>query len=41
VARLEMIDPRKFGVAVAATAGLKADVFVTEEEAVAWLRQLG
>lgn len=37
VARPEMIDQRKFGVTVAANRGLVADVFTTEEEAVAWL----
>jgi hypothetical protein len=41
VARPEMIDPQKFGVNVAIAAGLQSDVFPTEEEAVAWLRQLG
>ena len=41
VARPEMIDPQKFGVAVAKSAGLQGDVFTTEEEALAWLRRLG
>jgi hypothetical protein len=41
VARPEMIDPQKFGIAVANSAGLRSDVFVTEEEALAWLRNLG
>jgi hypothetical protein len=37
VARPEMIDPKKFGVAVANSAGMTTDVFTTEDEAVAWL----
>lgn len=37
VARPEMIDPRKFGVTVAANHGLIADVFESEDEALAWL----
>ncbi len=41
VARPEMIDPKKFGIAVAESAGLRSDVFATEEEAFAWLRRLG
>ena len=40
VARPEMIDPQKFGVAVATSAGLTTDVFTSEAEAVAWLRRL-
>lgn len=39
VARPEMIDPRKFGVIVAGNAGLVADVFAAEEEALAWLQR--
>lgn len=39
VARKEMIDPNKFGVTVAANFGLVADVFISEEEALAWLRK--
>ena len=37
VARAEMIDPRKFGVTVAANRGLLSNIFTTEEEARAWL----
>jgi hypothetical protein len=37
VARAEMIDPRKFGVTVAANRGLMSDIFTTEAEARAWL----
>ncbi len=37
VARPEMIDPRKFGVTVAANFGLVGNVFTTEEEALIWL----
>jgi hypothetical protein len=40
VARPEMIDPQKFGVTVANSAGLTTDVFTTEGEAMAWLRRL-
>jgi hypothetical protein len=40
VAKPEMIDPRKFGLAVALSAGLKGDVFSSEDEAAAWLRSL-
>ena len=39
VARAEMIDPQKFGVSVANSAGLNTDVFTTEDEAVAWLQR--
>jgi hypothetical protein len=38
VARPEMIHPRKFGVTVAALHGFSCDVFLTEAEALAWLR---
>ncbi len=38
VAQPEMIDPRKFGVTVAANSGLIGDVFASEEEALAWLQ---
>ena len=34
----EMIDPEKFGVTVGNNAGMINDVFVTEEQALAWLR---
>ena len=34
---VEMIDPEKFGVTVAQNAGMNADVFATEPEALAWL----
>jgi hypothetical protein len=40
VARPEMIDPQKFGVTVANSAGLTTDVFTTEDEAKAWLQRL-
>ena len=36
----DMIDPQKFGVTVAANRGLVADVFVSEKEALAWLKGL-
>ena len=38
VARPELIDPQKFGRTVAANVGFNADVFTTEEEALAWLQ---
>ena len=34
----EMIDPKKFGVTVAANIGFVSDVFTSEEQALAWLR---
>ena len=34
---VEMIDPGKFGVIVARNAGMNADVFADEPEALAWL----
>ena len=34
----QMIDPKKFGVTVAANIGFVSDVFTSEEEALAWLR---
>ena len=37
VARAEMIDPGKFGVAVMRNRGTVADVFVSEAEAARWL----
>jgi len=37
VARIEMIDPQKFGVPVATNRGLISNVFSNEEEASAWL----
>jgi len=37
VARPEFIDPQRFGVIAAANAGLRADVFSSESEAVSWL----
>jgi hypothetical protein len=40
VCRLEVIDPDKFGVTAAANFGLVSDVFVTRDEAIAWLRSL-
>ena len=36
----ELIDPQKFGVSVAASLGLKSDVFVSEPEALAYLGNL-
>ena len=33
----EMIDPEKFGIAVARNAGMDAEVFPAEPEALAWL----
>ena len=38
VARPEMIDPGKFGVTVAANMGVSANVFASEEPALAWLQ---
>ena len=38
VARPEMIDREKFGVTVARNRGLIGDVFVSEDEAMAWLQ---
>jgi hypothetical protein len=40
VARPEMIDLQKFGVTVAANAGLHGDVFPSEEQALAWLQDI-
>jgi hypothetical protein len=37
VVRPEMIDPEKFGITVARNAGMNADVFPAEPEALAWL----
>ena len=37
VARADYIDPEKFGVLVAANAGLKSNVFASEPEALNWL----
>ncbi len=39
VARREMIDPEKFGITVARNAGLKAEIYPTETEALAWLQR--
>lgn len=41
VARAEMIDPRKFGVTVAANRGLASNIFTTDVEARAWLDARG
>jgi hypothetical protein len=41
VVRPEYIHPQKFGVKVAATFGLTADVHTSEIDAVAWLTGLG
>lgn len=38
VARPEMIDPQKFGVTVATNLGFIADIFASEEQALAWLQ---
>jgi hypothetical protein len=38
VARPAVIDPERFGVTVARNSGLVADVFLSEEEALAWLK---
>ena len=38
VCRPEFIDPNKFGITMAANFGMQADVFTTEAEALAWLR---
>ena len=40
VARAGMIDPEKFGITVARNAGLLAQVYPTEPEAVAWLQRV-
>lgn len=40
VARPEMIDREKFGVTVAANSGLISDIFVSEQEALAWLQSV-
>jgi hypothetical protein len=37
VIQAEMIDPQKFGVTVARNAGMNADVFAQESEALDWL----
>ena len=39
VTRPEMIDPRKFGITVAANRGFTADAFTTEEDALIWLER--
>jgi hypothetical protein len=39
VAEARMIDPNKFGVTVAADAGLTAEIFPSESEAVNWLQR--
>jgi hypothetical protein len=38
VAKPEMIDPQKFGVVVATNFGARANAFVEEADAIAWLR---
>jgi hypothetical protein len=40
VARPEMIDVGKFGITVAGNSGFIADIFSSEDEALAWLRGL-
>jgi hypothetical protein len=37
ITREEMVDPEKFGITAASDAGLRADVFTSESEALAWL----
>lgn len=37
VVHAEMIDPEKFGIMVARNAGMNADVFPVESEALSWL----
>jgi len=41
VIRPEMIDPEHFGIVVARNAGMNAEVFATEREALAWLNEPG
>ena len=41
VIRPEMIDPERFGIMVARNAGMNADVFTAEREALAWLNGPG
>jgi hypothetical protein len=41
VCRPEFIDPQKFGIKVATSLGMVADVFETEDDALLWLRELG
>jgi hypothetical protein len=38
VCRPEYIDPQKFGIRVATSLGMVADVFESEDEAIGWLR---
>jgi hypothetical protein len=40
VCRPEFIDPHKFGVTMAANFGMQAEVFCSEADGMAWLRQL-
>jgi hypothetical protein len=40
VCRPEYIDPQKFGIKVATSLGMTADVFESESEAMEWLRGL-
>jgi len=39
VGRVELHDPQKFEITVAASYGLVAAIFLTEAEAIAWLRE--
>jgi hypothetical protein len=41
VIRPEMIDPERFGIIVARNAGMNADVFTNERDALAWLNGPG
>jgi len=40
VCRPEFIDPHKFGVTMAANYGMKAEVFSSEDDGMAWLRRI-
>jgi len=40
VSRPELIDPEKIGVTMAQNAGLRSDIFASEEEALAWLKNV-
>jgi hypothetical protein len=40
VCRPEFIDPHKFGVTMAANFGMKAEVFASEDDGIAWLRKV-
>jgi hypothetical protein len=40
VVQPELIDPQKFGVTVGENAGLRSEVFASEQEALVWLQNL-